>query len=346
MNKESLEGYTSKVLIESDSCVQRLLPFRKESKRLFLKEMKAMHALSGYIRISQFVGTVVDDLQQQLKGYLREHVSFSMAKILQENYEAEADLPPLRLTKWACQLLEGVGYIHGRGFVTGALHWTYIAIDQHDDVKITRIPGYYPSMSGSTPLSSGWIAPELRDHPLGGTSFSVSTPEADVFQLGLLFYVMSDWGILFPMDDFSIARWSIAWCTRTTSCTSNGSYCHNHDNPVELPSCEASVPVGYQKAISICRSRDPAERISCGSYSALFELLRDSETKAPKLLATTANKSTTLTTSKHTSAVKQTNVTNRQLVSCKNQSSLLDIQYSLAIQVSSVLSRILICIER
>ena len=230
-----------------------------------------MFTLNGCVRVSRFVGVVVDDMQQHLKGYLCEYESYSMANILQENYEAGKELSRSRLSKWARQIVEGVGFIHEKGLVTGALHWTYLSVDRSDNAMITRIPGIFPSLSQSTQLSSGWIAPELREQPIGSKSYVISTPESNIFQLGLLLYVISDWDILFPANTNIIPQWSVKWCNRAYGCVKDGLHCHVHNDPIGLPPCEPSVPFGYQKAIALCRSGEPADRPSCSSLLGILD---------------------------------------------------------------------------
>ena len=74
MNQSCLLGFACKVKIETGYCVANLLPFDEWSGEIvadFIKELVAFRQLKGTPGISQFVGVMVDDKQQQLKGYLR-----------------------------------------------------------------------------------------------------------------------------------------------------------------------------------------------------------------------------------------------------------------------------------
>ena len=220
--------------------------FEENEFKTFVEDMMKIQKLSDCPGIVKFIGVVLDDHRNHVKGCLLESAFlglngvFFWAKL--KNYIVPRALRRL----WARQLITSISEMHSRGLVVGSLT---ISISHSLDIRLPNLWGklrYLPDGEGLRP-------PELRGVKVQTRECVEFSQKGDIFQLGLFLWTLS--------EHIPIGRKH--FCVMA-GCTTRPYYsCHDtqHADPISLRSSQCNDPV-LKEIIEKCRMEDPDKRPS------------------------------------------------------------------------------------
>ncbi|KAL6900515.1 hypothetical protein GGI43DRAFT_423003 [Trichoderma evansii] len=246
-----LSGLTCKVRLRGKVCAQKHIPLSHTGKNypLFFLEIEALRKLQGGKRISEFVGIVVDDKQQYIKSFLRSWEPHIMTDLLRQSVKVGKPIPwPVR-ERWAKQIVEAVSFAHSNDVILQKLKLSYFGVDDQNNVKLIRIKRQEPDeIAGWVPVEYLPVKYSIR----GYKAYCAPSKEADIFQLGLLLWLLTDFSAAIPT---CIREWkgeTIYWERRAHPGVDQ--------NLNELPPCQRHIPLYYQAIIKMCRQKLPSNR--------------------------------------------------------------------------------------
>ncbi|KAK3681224.1 hypothetical protein B0T22DRAFT_445440 [Podospora appendiculata] len=191
------------VRVDGRACTKRKTPFASAGNgsengvRGFLNDLKLFNSLRDCQGISRFVGVVLDDSRQHLKGYLYDAPMFIQLFKLSYIAQSRSETIPWSVREpWAKQIAEAVAEVHSRGFVIGALARHNIGVRADGSAILLRLESskrylHYDPQEGIPPElrdqddDNDPVLPELQQQQ----TFDTRT---DVFLLGLLLWFLAD----------------------------------------------------------------------------------------------------------------------------------------------------------
>lgn len=248
------------VLVESQQCIEKKLPFtgssRGEEIDEFFADMKLLLLAQGCPRVLRFKGVVLNDDRTRICSYLIEHHRHLRLTQIMDLARVEKQLIPWdRREKWIRQIITTIAEIHKRGSFVGGLLSKLILLDLSDNIIVHS----FKSKGGHLRNERGLLAPEFRQRCSPGTTASgqALTIQADIFSLGRIIYDMAR-----PN--------SVVWhdfCSNSGCKTFPRYRCAaEHTNPVHLPPCtDADIPEYIDTIISSCRQEIPIQRKSAST---------------------------------------------------------------------------------
>ncbi|KAI1328352.1 hypothetical protein F5Y16DRAFT_369478 [Xylariaceae sp. FL0255] len=223
-----------------------------------LHVLKVLNCLQNVPGICHLLGIVLDEtglissflIEMPARGYLAD---LCMAPNKEEPVSWE------RRERWCRQIISSVTEVHSRGLLVGFLAHLptgVVAIDGNDNAVLFR---WFDSMVWIRELPCGTIPPEYRGKfPMG--SLVQTSPEADIFQLGLLL-----WRIV--ALEFTDHR---GFCI-AAGCNNAESACFDaHVDPVDLPPLE-HCPRYLEEIIAACRRENPEDRPPARELLRMFK---------------------------------------------------------------------------
>ena len=207
--------------------------------------------------VARLFGIVVDGTGKQLRGYLLEYQEFNHRL---NEISGNASVSWQSRERWAKQLVSIVSHVHCRGFVVGTLVNIPILLDRSNNVHIwmfyqkfhIRLNRCFP------PEFRGFrdVDPNARDEQSPDR-----TSKSDIFQLGLLLWVLAE-GSPWMNEN--------ALCIRET-CNDRGP-CEDasHMSETSLPPLAESIPSYYKQIINACRADCPNDRPAARTILAMF----------------------------------------------------------------------------
>ena len=263
------------VRVESRTCIERKAPFVNSGMRgangfqNFFRDLKFLKSLGGCSGVAQFVGVVLDDTRTQLRSYIYEYPALGTVLSLFLGAQSKREIIPWRIREsWARQLVEAVADIHGgKGSLVGGLCWLdEIGVRANGTIVLTALRASQRYFN----RGRGMMAPELRGIP--GTNTQTLKKMAN-----------------FRTETFALGHllWRIAeHKTNTASCFCSRSACirrpcymcaADHADPIELPPCNAEVPLYFNAIIKQCRSQHPKDRKTARQLREMFPKTADHE---------------------------------------------------------------------
>jgi serine/threonine protein kinase len=265
------------VLVESQRCVERKLPFggtaasdRKPVDEFFA-DMKLLQIAQGCPGVAKFVGVVLNDNRTQLCSYLLLYPEQgSVRKLLEAARVDDALIPWKRRERWIRQTIVAIVEIHKRGIFVGYVDLSGIWVDSNDNILIIT----FKSVGGHIPNRKGYMPPELRRFtaPRALATGQSLTVQSDVFQLGLFVWMLAE----------HVATVNGIFC-RKSGCQTFPRYrcTADHVNPIELPPCGGEVPTFINIIIGHCRQEQPCQRKPASALLALLPTDHDSASFSP-----------------------------------------------------------------
>ena len=220
----------------------------------FIEQMMKARKASEYQGVTKFIGVVLDDHRNHVKGYLLEPILsgfnaiFSWAK--RKNYMIPRGLRRL----WAKQLIASILELHSRGIVIGRLT---MSISHSLDVlhhNFWRNFQFLPDTEGLRP-------PELRTGKDMASECMEYSQKSDIFQLGMLLWRL-----------FEHVPWGKKYLCVMAGCTARPHYrCGDatHTNPISLLFSQHGDPA-MRDIIKKCRTEDPNNRPSIQEVAQEF----------------------------------------------------------------------------
>ena len=164
---EYRRGYTYSALLGSTECSLRRASFLTSGKRVahdfrdFFNDLKLHFALRDCAGVAPFLGVVMDDSRQVLKGYLTGHARIILPWWLFENTMTRNEIIPLSIRElWACQMIEAVIEIHDKVEVVGLISNGSFGIGPDGRAQLVN----FTTSSGEIQDGSGKVPPEWRKH--------------------------------------------------------------------------------------------------------------------------------------------------------------------------------------
>lgn len=252
------------VLVESQSCIERKLPSAgaglpgQNGIEEYFDDLRLLYSLRGCACIVRFIGVVLDDNRQHLKGYLYESPTLGTVQQILETAEAKAERIPWAVREtWAKQIVTAISEVHSRGFVMGVLQLDSIGIRADGSAVLTALK----ASGRHLPNRRGYVPPELRLQSGDAPSPKKMTFRTDIFQLGFILWLLAE-------HKSTVCGY---YCIRN-GCTTIPRYSctTDHTNPIGLPSCLKGIPAYFNDIINGCRASDPKARLPARDLLALF----------------------------------------------------------------------------
>ncbi|UKZ94482.1 uncharacterized protein TrAFT101_009353 [Trichoderma asperellum] len=245
-----LSGLTCKVRLRGKACAQKQMPFRRRlhaapddyNIKSFFFEIEAFRKLHGCKRISEFVGVVLDDNQRYIKSFLRAWEPHTVTDLLRQSVKASKPIPWPSTERWAKQIVEAVSFAHSNKVILGRLHLGYFGVNDQNNISLLHIRNEPPA------TIHGWSPPECRNDRF------TPTRESDIYQLGLLLWLLTDFSAAIPSSKYSFPKETVFWERRVRPDTTY------EGRPVDLPPCQLHVPLYYQAIVKMCRQELPSDR--------------------------------------------------------------------------------------
>jgi len=260
------------VLVEGRRMHHNMLPFGhfdasadSDGLDILVRQLRACYLLRDRQTLLPLEGIVVDDQRQQLKGYL---VCITDRPSLSDLLSSASHIPWPQREQWARQVVSIIADLHSQGCALGVVTETAFVLDYKGKLVFRGFFNYPLTMVNR----NGEVPPEIRgDVALHEQLLHLMpTPEADIFQLGLLLWIIANncRGIVNRYFCESV-------CCRTVPF----SHCRaDHTNPVSLPPCwDAAVPPYFQGLISMCRHTKPSRRPTASALLSAFPTQETSE---------------------------------------------------------------------
>lgn len=245
-----LSGFVYRISVHDQICIKKEIP-SPDTVDEFLYEVNALRALRKSSHVIDFVGVVVDDESEIIKGLL---IAFAnggaLVDLIFDHKNHPLSWP--RRRKWANQIVEGLADIHEHGFVQGDFTLSNIVVDLEDNAKIIDI--------NRRGCPVGWEPPELAGLIESGQRISMYISiKTDLFQLGMVL-----WALAKLKDEPE-----------------------REEEPLDFDDADLDVPDLYRDVVMTCLSKAPEERKS--AKELLMQLkdladLDDTSSRVPALL--------------------------------------------------------------
>lgn len=266
--KARISCYRYKVWASGRDYIQRKVPFASAGLqgdnvfRDFAREVKRLNSLRQCTGVLQFIGVVLDDTGQHLKGYLCEGpVVHDLRGLFGLANGQSKTLPwPVRQL-WISQIVSAMSEIHARDLVVGALNMSRINIK----IDGTAVLDLSDSAHRHLFTNAAYLPPELDNTTTWNTGRvsldAVLNTQTDVFQLGFFIWLVAEHRGC-PVGYYCVKD----------ACTSFPQYrcTAAHADPKTLPACSASIPSYVNDIIKACRSADPSDRPPASWLRELF----------------------------------------------------------------------------
>ena len=222
---------------------------------VFIEDMMQARSLSDCQGVVKFVGVVLDDHRNHIRGYLIESVFSALRRVISFAQLKNYIIPRTLRRYWAQQLVASVSEVHSKGMAIG--DYMAISISHSLDLRQSRFPWILRYRFGPT----GHQSPELRNGKDLVPESIESTQKRDVFQLGLNLWYLCE-HVAFANRHLCL----MAGCTTRPyySCLDA-----THRNPISLPFSQRTDPV-LRGIIEKCRMKDPDKRPSAQELGNTF----------------------------------------------------------------------------
>lgn len=181
-----------------------------------------------------------------------------MTDLLHQSVKANNPIPWHIRVRWARQIVKAVSFAHSNEVILSSLHLSYFSVDDQSNIKLIHIKQGPPS------ISEGWLAPGLkRDFFAHYKKELMPTKESDVFQLGLLLWLLTDFSATIPARNQKAEKYKVFWNRRTRP----GAHLKRI---IDLPPCQPHIPLYYQAIIKMCRQKLPSNRIGADGLLLAF----------------------------------------------------------------------------
>ena len=214
----------------------------------FIDEVKRLSSLRGCRGIVQFLGTILNDTRNHIKGYLYEAPIIPNMRLLISLANSKSRPIPWALRElWIGEIVATMSYVHVRGLVLGALKNNRISIRADGALVLDLSDSAHRHLLTQRDL----LPPELGSMSFDTCRIPSRTPlnyQTDIFQLGYSIWLIAEhrpdsWGY---------------YCIRA-ACTNVPRYkcTASHMNPMELPPCSVGIPSYINDLFTASRLPNP-----------------------------------------------------------------------------------------
>jgi serine/threonine protein kinase len=177
-----MSGFVYKVRVHGQTCIKKEIP-GPDSVEEFLYEINALHALKGSQNVIQFLGLVIDETNNLVKGLLISYAE--KGPLVDLIFDHKGSLEWERRERWAKQIVRGLSEIHEAGFVQGDFTLSNIVIDEHDRAQIIDI--------NRRGCPVGWEPPEIAKLIKSSQRIAMYIGvKSDLFQLGMVLWALAE----------------------------------------------------------------------------------------------------------------------------------------------------------
>jgi hypothetical protein len=167
--------------------------------------------------------------------------------LLRQSVKVDKPIPWHMREKWAKQIVEAVSFAHSNQVILGTLHLSHFGVDDDNNIKLVRIKKQPPDLQGER-------MPEHKRNSYGWSMADfIPTKESDVFQLGLVLWLLTDFSVAIPACHQTVVENEVFWQRRARpgACP---------EDIIDLPPCQQHIPLYYQAIIKMCRQELPSNR--------------------------------------------------------------------------------------
>lgn len=190
--------------------------------------------------------------RRYIKSFLRAWEPHTVTDLLRQSVKASKPIPwPIR-EKWAKQIIEAVSVAHSNTVILGRLHLGYFGVNDQNNISLLHIRNEPPARI------RGWSPPECRNEHF------TPTRESDIYQLGLLLWLLTDFSAAIPSSKYSFLKETVFWDRRVRPDTTY------EGRLIDLPPCQPYVPLYYQAIIKMCRQELPSDRMAASELLSHF----------------------------------------------------------------------------
>ena len=217
----------------------------KSEIQLFVEAMMKAQALSSCQGVSRFIGVLLDDHRDCIKGYLTESRLASLAYVLSVAESRKYTIPQALRRLWARQLITSVSEIHSKE----ALMETPNVSISHSLNIVQELIQWVPTQLGAFYPPELTPGKDLLSQDIG------LAQKSDIFLLGYE---------LWKLSEHVLKLFRKRYLCVMVGCTTRPYYrCldEKHLNPVSLPFSQNGDPV-LREIIKKCRMEDPNKRPS------------------------------------------------------------------------------------
>ncbi|KAL9044539.1 MAG: hypothetical protein Q9214_002330 [Letrouitia sp. 1 TL-2023] len=251
------------VFVDSKTCMERKASFPSAAQQdinsfqEFYNDLKLLHSLQGCQSILQFIGVVLDNTRQHVRGYLHEYPDYNIHQVFDSAASRSSVVPWKIREAWAWQIITAVCELHRKGVVVGLEQLWMISVRSDGSIAL--------SVASQRCRSNrhGYCAPELRESRTTKKEPSLKEENfrTDIFTLGL---------ILWQLAEHRASLWGY-FCAKN-DCTQVPRYACDapHTNPIKLPNCCTGIPRYFSDMIQKCRAWDPKARPSARQLLDMF----------------------------------------------------------------------------
>ncbi|KAF2033180.1 hypothetical protein EK21DRAFT_86605 [Setomelanomma holmii] len=233
--------------------VEEVMCTRDPPSANFIYSIQAFHHMKEVPGALQLKGVVLDQSRQFIRSYMLELPKTNCTLLLDHLSDSNDTAWEERAT-WARKLIEIVSQVHSKGYLVGTLQRRRlpVVVDASGDLHLTRVestlsahqitdpPEYCKLWTTCNKSTSDHDAPKL-------------TPEFDVYQLGLMLWVIAQsWA----------EEVSAQTVRRRFHVFSKPPYMDTERGTFALPPLDAKIPEFYKDMVDACRRDDPSKRPS------------------------------------------------------------------------------------
>lgn len=265
--KAQLSCYRYKVWLGDRDFTECKVPFASaglQGENLFddfVGEVKRLTSLRGCRGIVQFLGVVLDDTKQHIKGYLYEAPIIPNLDLLIGLANSQSKPIPWAVRElWVGQIVAAMSNVHARGLVIGALNINRISIR----ADATVVLDLSECAQRQLRTQRDRLPPELWRMNFDTCRVPRNTPlsfQTDIFQLGHLIWLIAEHQ---PCSQGYYCSRALCTSVPRYQCTAG------HTEPTELPPCSIDIPLYINDVITASRLPTPKDRPSASLLLTLF----------------------------------------------------------------------------
>ncbi|KAH7080204.1 hypothetical protein BKA63DRAFT_237873 [Paraphoma chrysanthemicola] len=234
--------------------VEEVMCNRNPPSANFLNSIQAFHDMQSIPGLLSLKGVVLNESRAVLRSYLLE-IPHTKCALLLDHLSAPDRTSWEERAMFAHKLIEIISQVHSKGYIVGTLQRRRlpIVVDTFGNLHLCRLettltPGSAQQITDPPEYCAYWGSCEksTSDHDAPKL-----TPEFDIYQLGLILWVIAQ-----------------SWAEGTMATAVRRRF-HGHSQPpymdtergiFVLPPLDAKVPQYYRNMVDACRRDDPSTR--------------------------------------------------------------------------------------
>ncbi|KAH7086514.1 hypothetical protein FB567DRAFT_72668 [Paraphoma chrysanthemicola] len=234
--------------------VEEVMCNRDPPSANFLNSIQAFHDMQSIPGLLSLKGVVLNESREVIRSYLLELPKTKCALLL-DHLSVPDHTSWEERAMFAQKLIKIISQVHSKGYIVGTLQRRRlpVVVDTHGSLYLCRLettltPGSVQQMTDPPEYCAYWGS---CDKSTSDHDAPKLTPEFDIYQLGLILWVIAQ-----------------SWAEGTMATTVRRRF-HGHSQPpymdtereiFVLPPLDAKVPEYYRSMVDACRRDDPSSR--------------------------------------------------------------------------------------